>query len=377
MRRRKEVGIRPKRGKWQAYVDVIVDGKPKQITNTYEFDTPRETMRAWRDTIIAEYLGERPAPPAGSFAAKVAQYLADPKVKAMPSFDEREHHLELWLAELGRDRAIASITKDPIEAVLQRWLKRYSPVTVYHRRTALRTLFVWLFPNNKNPVDGTTVPDHYRPTDRSQPFELLKRIVAAMPTYRYFRKGLRQLSIAKLAAEVILHTGIPPAELLKLRAHHFHPHTATVDMPWRDKGEGRAAYTLELSADGVAALIAFDAAGAWDNFSESAVSHSYKRAARRVCGQATSIRLYDERHGLGADVYRTTRDLATVGRLLGHAEGSVVTARYAMGAHKDVDRAAVAAVAAARTGQMAALNLPAKPARASKPRKQNKLRRVG
>ena len=38
-----------------------------------------------------------------------------------------------------------------------------------------------------------------------------------------------------------------------------------------------------------------------------------------------------------------TKDLATVGRLGVHAEGSVITARYAKGANAEVDVAAVAA----------------------------------
>ena len=374
-RPRKEVGIRTRRGKLQAYVDVVVEGKPKQITNTYELDTPRETLRTWRDKIIKQY-GTQRATVVGSFAAGVKTYLGKPTVANMPTLDERTKHLELWLAELGRDRAIGSITTEDVEAVLLRWLKIYSPVTVYHRRTALLHLFNTLYPNGPNPVKGTTRPDHYRPTDRSQPFALMARIVAAMPEYRYLKKGIRVLSIAKRCCEVMRHTGIPLAELHKLKARHFHREAAYVEMPWRDKGDGRAAYRLELSADGVAAFVAFDAAGGWGNFNPEAVTHSYKRAARKEAGKDTPIRLYDERHSLGADLYRVKGDLATVGRLLGHAEGSIVTHRYAMGANQDVDRAALAAVAAARAGQVSPHSLSTKPVRASKQRKDKRLRRV-
>jgi hypothetical protein len=45
-------------------------------------------------------------------------------------------------------------------------------------------------------------------------------------------------------------------------------------------------------------------------------------------------------------LYRETRDLATVGRFLGHADGSKETLRYALGARRDVDIAAAALVSA-------------------------------
>ena len=187
-RPRKEVGIRTRRGKLQAYVDVVVEGKPKQITNTYELDTPRETLRTWRDKIIKQY-GTQRATVVGSFAAGVKTYLGKPTVANMPTLDERTKHLELWLAELRRDRAIGSITTEDVEAVLLRWLKIYSPVTVYHRRTALLHLFQHALSQRPEPGEGHDATDHYRPTDRSQPFALMARIVAAMPEYATSRKA--------------------------------------------------------------------------------------------------------------------------------------------------------------------------------------------
>jgi integrase len=191
------------------------------------------------------------------------------------------------------------------------------------------------------------------------PFATLEQILAAMPTERRVAKGIRRPSFSRLRVAVILHTGIPPAELQKLRAIHFDRAAATVKMPWRDKGGGTPAHVRELSAAGVAAFVALDAAGAWGAFAPERLSASFKRAARQVCGPDTPIRLYDLRHTLGADTYRTTHDLATVGRLLGHVPGSIVTQRYAMGAHAEVDRAALAKLTAARS-------LPAKLARRSK-----------
>jgi integrase len=369
-RRRKEIGIRRKRTGWQAFIDVDGQFRSKQ----FPIDTPITVMRAWRDHQAATAV---PTAAAGSFAADVATYLRRPEIAAMATVDERARHLQLWIDALGGARSRYSITSDEVEAVLQRWLAAgLAQPTVYHRRTALGSFYVAMngTGGGHNPVTGTTRPAHYRPVDRSVPFATLERILEAMPTERRVAKGISRPSFSKLRVAVILHTGIPPAELMKLRAHHFDRVAGIVRMPWRDKGAGTPAHTRELSPDGIAAFVALDAAGAWGAFAPERLSMSFKRAARAVCGADTAIRLYDLRHSLGADTYRETHDLATVGRLLGHVEGSIVTHRYAMGAHAAVDRAALAKVQTARAAQRpgslatlpAAQTLPEKSARRSK-----------
>jgi integrase len=372
-RRRKEVGIRRKRNGWQAFIDVDGTFRSKQ----FAIDTPVDEMRAWRD---AQAKTATVPPNAGSFAADVAAYLRRPEIAAMPTVDERTRHLELWLTALGRDRSRQSITRDEVEAELQRLLASgLAQPTVYHRRTALGSFFTVMNGRTQthNPVTGTTRPDHYRPVDRSVPFATLERILAAMPDERRIAPGIRRPSFAKLRVAVILHTGIPPAELLKLHRHHFDRQAAIVRMPWRDKGAGTPAHTRELSPDGVAAFVALDAAGAWGAFAPERLSMSFKRAARAVCGADTPIRLYDLRHSLGTDTYARTHDLATVGRVLGHVEGSIVTHRYAMGAHAEVDRAAMANVHAYRTAQVTAARAadaaPVVPAGAPRLRKRRSL----
>ena len=346
MRARKEVGIRRRRDGWRVFAKV--NGKVR-VCPQFPLDTPVGELRAARDKLIEQY-GGGPLPEAGTFAADVARYLAKPEVAAMPSFKQRAALLECWLEALGRSRARRSIQRDEVEAVLQRWLTTLAPVTVYHRRTALGRLFTVLDgPTAPNPVKGTTRPDHYRPVDRSIDFHTIEKILAAMPAERYTAKGIRKPSLAKLRATVIAHTGIPPGELMKLKPHDFDRHAGIVRMPWRNKGAGTPAHTRELSPAGVAAFVALDAGHGWGRFPVEALGRSFKRAAKAILGPSTAFRLYNLRHSLGADVYRTTRDLATVGRLLGHAEGSAITSRYAMGAHAEVDRAALEALTAYRT----------------------------
>jgi integrase len=362
-RRRKEVGIRRKRNGWQAFVDV--NGKFRSMQ--FSIDTPLEEMRAWRLAQIDQTIIP---PESGSFAADVVRYLTRPEVAAMPSFKQRAAHLDLWLTALGRDRSRASITRDEVERVIQGWLAAgLAAATVYHRRTALGSCCVTL--GGHNPVTGTTRPDHYRPIDRSIPYETIEKILTEMPADYFLAKGIKGPSLAKLRARVIAYTGIPPAELMKLKPHHFDREQAILHTPWREKGAGTPAHIRELTAAGVAAFIALDSANGWGPFAEERLSTSFKRAARRVCGADTRIRLYDLRHSFGAELYRTTRDLATVQRMLGHVDGSIVTSRYSMGAHADVDRAAAAALdavwEAARAKAAAAPPAPT-PARAVAPR---------
>jgi len=361
MRARKEVGIRRRRDGWRVFAKV--NGKVR-VCPQFPLATPLGELREARDKLIKQHGGTQVE--AGSFAADVATYLTTPEVAAMPSIDERTKHLELWLDVLGRDRRRASIERDEIEAVLQGWLKTLSPVTVYHRRTALGRLFVVLDGvDAPNPVKATTRPDHYRPTDKSVPYATVVAILEAMPTERFIKKGIRRPSLARLVAVTMAATGIPPAELVKLqRRRDFEPDQQYVRMPWRNKGAGTPAHRRELLSPGVVALgdlFAFFADGRID-FVEEAVARSFKRAAKRVCGPDTPITLYWLRHTFGTDLYRLTGDLETVRRLLGHVEGSIVTARYAMGAHADVDRAALAALETARaevlTGQKPAHRLP-------------------
>jgi integrase len=365
-RPRKETGIRPRvnsAGTIIGYrVFAFVAGKTGALPQ-FPADTPIGDLRAARDRLIEQY-GGKPVV-AGSLAADVARYLAKPEIAAKPSIRQITAILALWLDELGADRSRVSVTQADVEAIIQRWLRRYSPVTVYHRRTVLGRMYAVL--GGENPVTGTTRPDHYRPEDRSMDWATIERILERMVWAEQFVPKLQRPSRSRLRVAVMAHTGIPAAELMKLRRQDFDRAGAFVRMPWRDKGKGTPAHTRELSPAGVAAFVELDAAGAWGRFSVSALGRAFKRAAKAVCGPATRLSTYWLRHSLGADCYRATGDSATVGRLLGHKPGSIVTQRYTMGAHAEVDRAALAAVTAAR----AAVPMPEiPPARTRQPHKR-------
>jgi integrase len=363
-------GIRRKGKKWEVYVRV--SGTLR--TSTFdELDVPK--MRAWQE----QQRGSAPGVPVkGSFAEDVAAHLAKPVVAAMPSIDQRRAHLLLAIEALGADRPSASITSDDIESMIQAWLKAgLAPATVYHRRSSLSSFFTMLHgASGSNPVRGTTKPPPWTPRDQSVTREALLRILAAMPNERRPMKGIRQPSTARLVTRVLMETGVRGADLLKVRRRDLDWQAGTVIMPRSAKGKGVQSWTCHLTPDALEAWRAFDAANLYESFSLAAVSHSFKRAARRVLGPDTAVHLYSLRHSVGADIYRTTRDLATVGRLLGHTPNSPVTEQYARGAHEEVDRQALVALVAARAAAVpgaATTQLAAQLAGSTKSRKRKQL----
>lgn len=370
---RKLKGIRRRRGGWRVTVRV----RGHLYTKQFPIEKPVAEMRAWREQQIDAHGGRRRR--TGSLSGDVETFLAKPEIAAQPYVSQTRKHLARWVAVLGGDRPRVDITRDEIETVLQQWLVIFAEPTVYHRRSALLSLYATLDgAGAANPVKDTTCPKSWIPRDQSVPFPTLLRIVAAMPDARFVTKGVRQPSAAKLVAAVLLHTGWRGVDLLAVRRSHVRWQTASVQMPGSEKGEGAPPWTSQVTADGLTALRAFDAANLYGAFNLEAVGHSFKRAARRVDGPDTSIHLYSLRHSVGADVHRETRDLATVGRLLGHVPGSRATAQYALGANADVDRAAVAALGAARSvvsGPPAAKSLPVKLPASTKARRLNTLRR--
>lgn len=340
---RKIIGIRRHGAGWEAFVRV----RGKLYTNQYAIDHPVADMRAWREQQKDAHGGRRGR--SGTFAADVLEFLGKPEIAAQRYVGQLAHYLGLWVEALSGDRPRATITRDEIEAVLQRWLKTFAEPTVYHRRSALLQLFTVLDgAGAANPVKETTCPKSWIPADHSTKFSTLAAIVDAMPDWRYPKKGIKQPSIAKLVGRVIIAVGIRPADLVQIRRADFDRKAATLRWPASAKGKGVAARTVPLSTDGFLALSAFDEANGYGAFNPEAVSHSFKRAARRIDGTETPIHLYSGRHTLGADLYRATGDLATVGRMLNHAPGSRSTPQYAQGANADVDRAAAQALSAAR-----------------------------
>lgn len=361
---RKIIGIRRRNNGWRA--DIRVNGH--LYAKQFHYDTELAKLKEWREEQRDTHGGGAK----GSFEADVTDYLS--RVSAMPSYTQRAAHLKLWVKALGKDRPRRSIKAAEIDCVLQDWLAAgLSPVTVRHRRTALQSLFVKLDGKAAvNPVRGSSNPRVPPLEARGTDYRTIATIIAAMPAQRSVKPGAEpKPALGKLRVAVLAFTGMPPGMLRKLQPAHVHLAAKTYRQIGRLKGQGTAARDVPLTADGVRALRAFQKANAYGTFAIEALNRSFQRAAT-CAGVTVPIRLYDLRHSFGRELYRLTRDLATVARFLGHAPGSPVTARYAMGANDDVDTAAIAAFNAAR---MAERKSPSKLSERKKPRRRNHLRK--
>jgi integrase len=327
---RKLTGIRRHGNKWQALVRVNGDLQ----TKTFEL-TELEAAVAWREA------QQQPAAPSGSFAAKVAEYLAQNQSKA--SIDQAAAHLELWLAALGRDRAPRTITKDEINFVLDDWLRTLKPGTVRKRRMWLRQFFVFLT-GTGGPCQHATNPKEPKAGARGIDYLIIEKALGSMPARRSAKRGtLGPLSLALIRARVMIYTGLPPKLLKAVTADDLDFRAAKLYVHGRTKGDGVEERELSLGPEALAAFKAYHAAYAYgDGWSVSSMGRSVKAAFKRV-GYTRHVRLYDLRHSYLTQVYRITRDTATVARLGMHAEGSPITARYTKGANQEVDEAAVAA----------------------------------
>lgn len=356
-------GIRRRGNSWRVYVRV----KGHQYTKTFPLMTPVEEMRAWRNAQQQRYGGDV-APAGGSFGDDIVRYLS--RISAMRSYRQRAAHLELWAQALGRHRSRRSITAEEIEIVLNDWLttptipakgrpsgpQGLAPGTVRKRRTALQSFFAKMDGKKSrefNPVKGTDAPRVPPVEARALDYLTIERALAAMPAYCSVKPGaIKPLSLSKIRARVIAHTGIPPGLLQQiLPSDLVLTGRGSVRVRSRRKGYGIEARTLPLTPDGLEAFKAFHAANAYGRFATSALNVTFKRACHRSGLDPTTVHLYDLRHSFLTEVYRVTRDLATVGRLGLHSAGSPVTARYAMGANETVDQAAVHAVGTALATQ--------------------------
>lgn len=344
---RKPKGIRRRRAGWA--VNVRVNGK--LYHTTFPLATPLQEMKDWREDQIEKFGGERSV--SGGFGTDIDTYLG--RVSAMPSYKQRKAHLELWAKALGRDRPRRSITAEEIDLVLQEWLETLAPATVRKRRTALQSFFVKM--NGKksrlvNPVKGSENPKEPKAEARAIDYLAIERAIAEMPDQRDTKKGKpRLVNQSKIRARVIAYSGIPPGLLKKVQAHDLQLTAGTVRISPRNKGGGVEARTLPLIPEALAAFKDFHAANCYGSFATESLNRSFKRGCKRAGLDPATVHLYDLRHSFLSQVYRVTRDLATVGRLGLHAEGSKSTARYAKGANQEVDQAATEAFTAALSRQ--------------------------
>jgi integrase len=203
------------------------------------------------------------------------------------------------------------------------------------------TFFNVMLKGSPNPTRDAVRVKEPKLEARGRDMRIIQAAIDAMPEYA--KATIPRLSLAKVRARVIAWTGIPPGMLGQLRPHDFDLVHGTVRTPPREKGDGVEARTLNLTPEGLEAVRVFHQANAYGRFPSKTVNDAVKSAARKVGVDPKTIRLYDLRHSFLSQMYRATKDQATVGRFALHAPGSRLTARYTEAANEAVDRAAVVA----------------------------------
>lgn len=322
-----ETGIVRTKSECRAYVRV----KGTLYTKRFDPETATLTeMRDWRAAKRVEVLAahqKRAEPAQGTFGSDVTTYLAT--VKAMPTYAEREFHMQQWLDMLGAHRTTASITGADIRAVLQTWrLRPLAESSCNHRRTALMHFFTVLNGRSGyNPVRDVPKFREPDPEPRGVDFAILKRIFAKMPE-----------SKTKARALVLATTGLPPSTLMRLTEDAVNYKAKTVTVPRRRKGKGTKLRVLPLSTDAVRAFKLLTRYDGWGEFSRDSLRHSLHRACK-AAGVPT-MRGYDLRHSFGTAAYKASGDIRAVQALLDHSDAKL-TERYTLGAVEHRTRAAV------------------------------------
>lgn len=338
--------IRPWKGKLQAYTEI----HGKTHSQTFALSTSTETMRAWIKTERDKFAKARPS--AGSFGADIVDYLT--RVTGMVSYQQRAAHLALWGAALGRDRPRHGITTAEIDRVLNGWIvDGFAPRTIRKRRMSFLSMWNLLDGRDApNPVRTSQCPREPKAEARGLSYAIIQTIFDALGP-----------SHGKLRLQVIAWTGLPPGMLGKVQKEDLNLSQKTLRVRPRRKGAGVEARTLPLLPQAVEAFRAFDAAGLYGPFSVPSLNSLFRRGCAAADPPVEGVSLYDLRHSFGTMLYRVTKDLATVARFLMHANVGM-SQRYAIGAMREVDRAAA---------DLAGKTLSQKPVRAKKHRKRNHL----
>lgn len=264
----------------------------------------------------------------------------------------RRNERALWrhwqLAGFG-GRAPGAITSVDVRQQLAAWEsvgakgRAIAPATRKHLRRLLGA--VYRTANGKagyNPVrEVRTVTLRYE-EPRAIPYAIVDLILQQMPD-----KVAGHVNRAKLRLRVQAYTGLPPAQVARLKPRDLDLEDRAVLARPRRKGEGVAAIRLPLIEEGVEALRAFAAADAFGPFNSRNLARTWRLAvtkarqqweAARAQGLHThrwplpeDVRAYDLRHSFGTELMLTTGNLKVVADMLMHAT-LTTTARYTLAA---------------------------------------------
>jgi integrase len=129
--------------------------------------------------------------------------------------------------------------------VLENWrLQGLAASTVNHRRTALQHLWTVLNGrNNPNPVRDVPKQQEPEPAVRALPYTQIEAILAALPDVGQGLSGKARDGDSKTKARlrVMAYTGIPAAQLRRLKPEHIDWDAGTMRVSARRKGAAQRA----------------------------------------------------------------------------------------------------------------------------------------
>lgn len=290
------------------------------------------TIREW--LLKTEIKYRRPgATRTGRFDDDARAYLE--MVTAMPTYVQRQQHIEQWIAVFG-DRPRDGILADDIRAQLHLWRATMSAASVNKRRTALMHLFSVLDGKaERNPVKDAPRFAEPTPTPRTLTAADVAAVFAAMPP-----------SKSKARLMVLAYTGIPHAQLIQIQPDDVNLTTATVAVAGRRKGAGTKGRIVPLTKQGVAAFRLMKREDAWGTFGRAPLRQTFRLwlTHAKIEGDWTP---YDLRHFFGTEMYRLSGDIRATQLLMDHSTERL-THRYTVGAETARVQAAIQAANGAK-----------------------------
>ncbi|HYF34282.1 MAG TPA: tyrosine-type recombinase/integrase, partial [Prosthecobacter sp.] len=306
-------------------------GNSKRFAATEDRDADLRRMRRWQLRRQIELLQSpaRPTQTRTGLAVDVPAYLATLTGRKKRDAETlMDHWLQTALAQLPRHE----ITPLMIRTQMAAWLEAgVAASTINHRVYALRALYRVLDDSDLNAPNPTLkiqkLPEP-RPEPREIPRGFRQAIFAAMPDRGRPTRGADRptVSLTKLRQMVKATTGLPDAQIMRLRMEHVNWRGRAVWVTPRRKGKGATGRWLPLTPSAVQALKAFFAGGASGHYSTSAAAKSWHRAVKAVTTQwaqdgiplpplPPNLRPYDLRHTFLTEAYRRSGNIRAVQEL--------------------------------------------------------------
>ena len=240
-------------------------------------------------------------------AADVSHY--EHAIAGMTTVKDRVYRIRQWRDAFGGETRRQDITPLKIRQQLERWRKDgKSAGTLNLYRTALMHFFTVTDPEAPNPVKR--VP-RYRETPK--PLHL--------PTIAQATRAISKLSPhgkSRARLLVLLWTGWPPSQLMRLTKFDLHLKKQMVRVPAREKGAGVPGSWKPILPQAVTALRAFDKLDAYGEFSTHSLRHRLHEACKKA--KVKPFRVYDLRHLFLTTVAIITKDDRLVAELAQHSD---------------------------------------------------------